>query len=552
MRSLTVLLWSCGLLGAGPAHAEAPAAAATERELRTLLARCLAGTEACKELDSYATSESEDLDIVRTAVRRLTEKLGQEGGADSLPLLWQLTARGSFEVTSAREALQTRLMTQALATRPCVPPSSEEVTAERARLGDFAALRVQGGKLVALQPTQEELEDLAYFLVAVREAGPPVGETQEPGGDWRRPAPANDSLDAASAELESARLRGDLRSMDAAARRYLVLLGYPAPLKASEENAYGWHGARYESVMREWAAVQEDLGAFGEAAALYRRANPGSGACGTGWDEALKDLILGTIRTTEQHAGCLGVVAERLQDVDNYFWGVFEVPSPYGPARLREAGFDLARLYRGALVTRHRDLPPEELKRVLSAAPEPLRTDALRRLQERGPEAWEKRVRALEGFADVGQRDALEPLLALALGSQGETQHRAVVALGTLTARPEKDPCAKNEFLGGERYGSEKRYIHMLGEQCATALNPGERDAIATRLLPLLKSKDGWTREVTVKALGRLGSPLAVPRLRQLSRDPYTRGGYFSKDHTRTFPHYPVREAAAEALKQLP
>ncbi|RKH06546.1 HEAT repeat domain-containing protein [Corallococcus carmarthensis] len=489
--------------------------------------------------------------MTRTA-NALIEKLGQQGGAEVLPLLRQLDARGSFEAAYAREALKTRLMTQALATRPCAPPSNEDVTGELARLGDFAALRVEGGKLVAVRPTPKELGDLAYFLVAVRDAGPPVGETQEPGSDWRKPAQSNASLDAAYAELKSARLQGDLRGMDAAARRYLVLLGYPAPLKASEENTYGWHASRYTLVMREWAEVQEELGAFGEAAALYRRVSPGDGACGTGWDIALQEQILGVIRATEQHAGCRGVVAERLLDVDDMS-RLSNALSPYGPERLREAGFDLPRLYRGALVTRHRDMPPEELQRVLSAAPEPLRTDALRRLQERGPEAWEKQVLALEGFADVGQRDALEPLFVLAVSSMGETQHRAVAALSDLVERPQRDPCAKNELLVGDGFESDgKRFIHKLGAQCATALKPRERDALATRLLPLLKSKDGQTREATVKALGRLGSPLAIPRLRQLDKDPYSEGFYLSDDQTRQIPIYRVREAAAEALKRLP
>lgn len=549
MRGLTVLLASCWLLGMSSAHAEAPAPADTERKLRTLLARCLAGTDECQEFDFRVPAETEDMRQVARSARELIEELGEHGGADALPLLWQLDARGSFDAMLAREVIQTRSMLRSLATRPCAPPSNEEVSAERAGLGDFAALRAQGGKLVAVRPTPQELEDLAYFLVAVRAAGPSVGETQEPGGDWRKPAQANDSLDAAYQELRSARLRGDLRAMDVAARRYLVLLGYPAPLTASEENSYGWHGSRYASVMREWAAVQEDLGAFSEAAALYRRTSPGDGACGTGWDLTLKEQIRGVIRTTEQFAGCRGIVVERLLDGDDQYWGALAESSPYGTTRLREAGFDLARLYRGALVTRHRDIPLDELKRVLSAAPEPLRTEALRRLQARGPEAWEKRVLALEGLADVGQRDALDPLSALAIDSLGETQHRAVAALGVLAQRPRFDPCSKNHVLGGRSGGT--RPIRMLGDQCATVLSPQERDALATRLLPLLKSKDGWTREVTAKALGKLGSPLAAPRLRQLAKDPYTRGGYFSEDHTRTYPHYPVREAVAEALKQL-
>jgi hypothetical protein len=379
LRIGSILLAVCSLLGRTPAYAEAPAPTATERELRKLFASCLAGTDTCESVGySYQRFEA----------------LGREAGAEALPLLWRLDARDALGAGSARQAIQTRLMAKALVTRPCAPPASEEVARERARLSDFATLDVRGGKLVAVPPTPEQIEDLAYFLVAVREAGPPVGKTQEPGGDWRRPAPVNDSLDAAYEELVTARFRGDLHGMDAAARRYLVLLGYPAPLRASEENTYGWHGARFAEVMLEWAAVKEDLRAFEDSAALYRRVDPGGGACGTGRDAAMDELIRGTIRATEQHQGCLGVVVERLQNVDVTVLAISQAESPYGPARLREAGFDVERLYRGARVTRHRDMAPEELERVLSAAPEPLRTEALRRLQERGPEAWDKRVRS--------------------------------------------------------------------------------------------------------------------------------------------------------------
>ncbi|QSQ18861.1 hypothetical protein JY651_26245 [Pyxidicoccus parkwayensis] len=586
MRVLAVLLCSSWLLGAGPAHAGKPAPALLEAEalleqasragqtaeapfdpidpsaravavtdvervLRALLARCLAENKACKELNGFEKPESEEMERVVKSAQVLTWMLGQYGTTDVLPLLWQLDARGSFDAMRARDALQTRVMTGVLASRPCAPPSDEEVSRELASLGDFTALRVRGGKLVAVRPTPKELEDLAYFLVAVREAGPPVGEVQEPGGDWRSPAPANDTLDAAYKELSAARFRGDLQAMDTAARRYLGLLGYPGPLKANEENTYGWHGSRYASVMRELARVQEDVGAFAEAAALNRRASPGDGACGTGVDLVLKDQILAVIRTTEQHSGCRAVVAERLLDMDGELQSEDD-PSPYGPARLREAGFDVARLYRGALVTRHRDIPVGELKQVLSSAKEPLRTAALRRLQERGPEAWEKRVQALEGFAAVVQREAVEPLLTLALTSLGGTQHRAVEALGRLVERPGFDPCSGEGGVSGSVIGSSwRRYIPKIGERCATSLKPRERDSVARRLLPLLESKDGRTREVTAEALGLLGSELAVPRLEQLATDGYISGAYFSGSGNADVPRYPVREAAAKALERF-
>lgn len=526
-------------------------AAELERALRSVAARCLAGKakEDCKELDRFGKLEGA-VERRRDAVVSLVSALETLGAASSLPLLWQLEARGFYPAENAREDILTRGMTAALGSRACAPPSAEEVAVERAALADFAVLRPREGALVATKPTPGELDDLAYFLASVKEAGAPVGEAGERVGSWKRPAPENKVLDAAAEELGAARRRGDARGMDAAARRYLVLLGYPGPLKASEESRYGWHGSRFSAVMREWAEVREQLGDFAEAAALYRRVSPSDGACGTGGDLTWARQVRGVIRATEQHSGCRGVVVERLLDVDGQL-SFSDHPSPYGPARLRDAGFDVARLFRGALVTRQRDLPVEELKRVLSAAPEPLRTAALRRLQQRGPEAWEKRVRALEGLADVAQRDALEPLLAIALDSVGETQHRAVEALGVLAERPAFNPCGDEGGVSGSVSGSWRRSIRKLGDRCATWLPPPERDGVARRLLPLLASPDGRTREATAKALGKVGAPLAVPRLKALAEDGYTQGAYLEDQGRRERPRYVVREAVAEALEHI-
>ena len=512
-----------------------------EALLGSVLERCLASSEACPESDWHHRDPS--VGRRGDAARTLLGLFGIVGTRDSLPLLYRLEVRGFLDAGQAREAVLRRELVASVGRARCVP-TKDELRAARARLDDFAVLRLREGRLIAQRPTDSELDDLGYFLAAAPEAGAPIGESQEQAADTRSAAQKNPPLDAAYKELTQAQMRGDLRGVDAAARRYLTLLGYPGPLKTFEENHHGWHSSRFSRVMREWAKVKELLGEPGAAAELYQRAHPNDGICGTGADLVLQAQFQGFIRTKERQAGCRAVLPERL----------LEQSGPgdegaYGPARLRNAGFEVARLYRGALVTLNRDIPPAELERILAQADEPLRSKALQRLRKLGPEAWEARVHALEGVADTLRKASIDLLLQAVSDGGPEARRRALAALGRLVERTPWDVC-KGE-LGGAISSNWSRPIEPLATKCGRALEEAERRVLAGRLIPFLASTDGTTRAATADALGRLGTPAARDALAALSTDPFTSGYYLGETPGVETPIYPVREAAARGLALL-
>ena len=374
----------------------------------------------------------------------------------------------------------------------------------RGTLGDFFVLRGSGDTLVAERPTPAEQGDLAYFLAAAKGAGPAVGEAAEAsaGSPMGNPVPEDRQREA------MAKQRGDVTAIATEARAYLRTLGWPGPIRGAEESGWAWGGARFSFVMRDLASADESLGAYEEAADLFRRANPGGGACGTSDAFRWEEQVEGLIRSEERLGQCRAIVPERMLGLDQDRAGI------YGTRRLEEAGFDVPRLYRGALVTMGRDAKPDVLARVLT---DPA---ALARLRARGPEAWERRVLALEGFADLGRRAALPVLLAAAQGSP-DIAIRALGALGKLAERPASDPCRPACLLGiSGTSGGWERPIRPLGEECATYLPPPEQAKLAKALLPLLSSPKAELRRAAAEALGKIGSPAALAALGGLARDP--------------------------------
>ena len=507
--------------------------------LEAVLARCLAADLPCW------TAGSKDKRL-RRVVRALLTVLGALGTARSFPLLWRLDARQVIWVGPARQKILARAMEAAIRSKRCTAPTAAEVAAARKGLADFLVIAVRShkGKLAASKPTVAELNDLAYFLAATTGAGPVVGSAREQGsGSWRRPGPRNRGRSRMLGKLNSALRRGHLALAERLARTYLQTLGYPGPIRTSLEHNYSFGGPMWARVMRDLALLAEARGAAADAARLYRRAPPGGGACGTGDSSRWERQVKGLIRAGERMGRCRAVVPERLLELRGH-----------GTARLAAAGFDVPRLYRGALVTRHRDLPLARLRDLLRAAPGG--KAALARLAARGAEAWEWRVYAVEGLADSAQAAALPVLTRLALGSAGKVRLRALDALGRLTRRPERDPCARGLFGTYVSTWSSiwSRSIRALGRSCKARLPDPAAAALAGKLLPLLAHKEGPVRAAAARALGALGRPSAREPLERLLQDPFQAPGVkicpaAGKGPCR--PSYPVRKAAREALARV-
>ncbi len=505
--------------------------------LTAVAARCLASSTPCWTRGSKEPR-------LRRAVRGLLEVLGELGTARSHALLWRLDARQVTWAGPARQRILVRAMEAAIKARPCSAPTSAEVATARKGLADFLALRARGGKLAAARPTHAELGDLAYFMAATAGAGHAVGAAREQGsGSWRRAGPRNRRRTKILGKLNAAQRRGDLAVAERMARAYLRTLGYPGPIRTSLEHNYSFGGPVWARAMRDLALLVEARGAAAEAARLYRRAPPGGGACGTGISYRWQRQVKGLIRASEGLGRCRAVVPERLLDLEGH-----------GTARLAAAGFDVQRLYRGALVTRHRDLPRARLEALFGAAPGG--KAALARLSARGAEAWERRVHALEGLADSAQAAALPLLTRLALTGAGAVRLRALDALSQLARRPVRDPCGKGLFgtMVSSWSSAWSRSVRSLGRSCKTRLSHRAAAALAAKLLPLLAHKGGKVRAAAARALGALARPAARAPLERLLQDPYQAPGVKlcpAAGKGPCHPSYPVRKAARKALARV-
>jgi hypothetical protein len=411
-------------------------------------------------------------------------------GQAQLERLASLYLNGDFDARRPLLLALSRRADEATPKAPCVPPSAEELAAARAKLSDFRVLEARpDGKLLARIPDASELDDLAYLMVAIGEAGPRVGDA------WTNHAsPGTDELLSELEKLQKAWdeaiRRTDLEAASVAGRRYLELLGWPGAMRTNADFHPHWSGAAHSHLMFDMAMIAEVRGEHEQARLLYTRASP-VGICLMAIHRRWEDQVRGSIRTGEQLYGCRAVIAERLLDLRG---SVRDDPYDYGPGRLVDAGFDLVRLYRGALLTRNRDEVSLTLAQKVVG---PQREVATARLMARGSEAWESRLWALEAFTDMTGEPALDVLLELIAVGDRDTRARAITAIGQAARRDFAGPCDDPFYL----YYSTARTIHAFGVDCATRLDDAEAAKLAARLRPHLHDRTPEIREATAEAL---------------------------------------------------
>lgn len=433
---------------------------------------------------------------------------------------------------------------------PCAPPSDEEVRRVAATLTDFPALFVEEGVLKARALTDGERGDLAYFLVAVDE-GRPVAVVDDPG-DWEHPGPPNPERDRLLRREKEAAARGDVKAEIESARAYLMTLGYPGPIRGREEHNYGWAAPAWVTVWQDLAAADERVGNFEEAAELYRRGSLGSAACGTGAEFAEQDRLRGEVRSWEQVGRCRAAVAVRM-----LLQGAFDGADVYGTARLQRSGFDVERLYRGALVTVNHGAPQAVVEKAISSANLANGPAMRARLLSRGEEDWDTRTRALEGWAErVGER-SLPELVRLAKDAVEPVRLRAIQALGQLGGGNEAancDPsgCGDEHFSGSIVGGTWRRELHALASSCDTALSQEKRASLAAAMAPLLKDPVWTVRSAAADALGEIGDAESLEPLRGAAEDPAIDGMRCeAAGHPCNTPIYPVRESVQAAIPRI-
>lgn len=500
------------------------------RRLEALVAKCLVAEE-CTHVDD------EPADLLG-----LLEELGTER---SFPLLTRLEAHGVTSATFTREVVLERLMVLATAKTPCVPPPAERVAAERARLADFAVVSFRAGAFHARQATPAELDDLAYLYASIGAGNdlppePPHAYKPFPRGGGERTA-ANLERDRLFEQLRAGRVAGDIQKVATNARAYLASLGYPGEIRMEEDDVAQFHGPRVELIVRHLRLAAEELGQLEEALRLHSW-DGRHGSCASHGQAMSQETRQGRIRLEERLHGCKAIIADRLLAPPS---GGLRRPTPYGTERLSAAGFDVLRLYRGALVARDRTGATPE---VFATLPDK-GLAAQARWKVKGVEDWARRLQAMEGYADEGQRAALPLLLELALSGSDE----ALRALGTLVARPFQDPC-----VGGDEtyYPYRYRLVRPLGRKCSTQLTPAEAATLARQILPLAQTGAPLDRYTAIDVLGQVGSPVVTQELTALLDDPARGQDFCELDRVTTDlvncrPNYVVRTSAASALSHI-
>jgi len=483
-------------------------------QLDALSAACPAPTEVCTALLPHG--ELQD---------RLARTLGHLASLRHAGSLLRGSQRNSFEASQALDQLRLRAMVDALPRARCGPPTAAELTRTTTELADFMVLRVRAGVLTAEVLTSQERDDLAYFLAAVdsagREVGAPAEATRANPMSPATPGAQDQQRAELLVQLQAAKHAGDLATAVATGKRYLATFGYPAAMDGAADAEHAWGGPRHSFVMRDLAALAELTGDVPLAHDLYRRADPGGGMCGTSYWSFWKQQVGGVVRTAERLGDCRPAISERLLDIDLDDSDDTAAPDPMGigTGRLTAAGFDVPRLFRGAMLTLGRDDEPA-LRRALEAAPAPQRSAALARLARRGREDWARRVYAIEGLAATGDLRTLTALIAMLDTLTAGDRKRVAATIGEAAQRPEIDPCAPSQGFGfGGRWSNMwARQVPTLARTCKTALTVEQSEALARGLLPMVRHPDEWTRNAAIAALGKIAVAASRPTLRKLAR----------------------------------
>lgn len=506
-----------------------------------------AEVRAVVELLSRASSEKD-----APALDAAIELLGEVGSTQAGPTatnkaLLRGSAGGRWRAGSALERiLERRLMVSSIS---CAPPSEEEIDRARDGLGDFLvvdrkSLQHDNSVFVSRAPTSSELDDLAYFYAALADTGAAVGTATE---DETTPATSSAERAAMRTKIADARKTGDIEGHLASGLEYLGALGWPGPIRTRDDGDQRWGGAGFSYLMRELALSAELLGRYDLAESFYRRASWGGGACGTSAGSYRDDQIAGVVRAVELGRGCRGALAERLFAIS------LDLRDVHGPSVLADRGFDVARLYRAALLTRNRSD-----ESALRAALASVGAAGLTRLDRLGKEDWMARVRAVPGFADTAGKDAVGPLVQLLAVGGGAVRRESLAALGALAQDRGSDPCAPSDGFGFLVGGSSSRHERDVGTvmaACETRIPKAEIEKLVDAMAKLASDRDPETREGVARALGDMATQRGRPVLQRLARDSYDSGGQVCTSvnggPTKCQPNRPVRLAAEEALTKI-
>lgn len=442
----------------------------------------------------------------RELFRRAIAAAGASGSLRSARVLVRLAAGGLGDTTEALAVLLRRRGATNPTAKACPPPNETQIAAEEKQLDDFLVLEEGPKALRARTLTSTERADLAYFFASI---GPAHAREITAPRDVAAP-----SLEADRKAQLAALAEGDLESARTIARASFAAWGLDGPSKGSD----GVPPAMLAPFALDAGVVFELLGNYPEAARAYR-ASAGARAKTRGERPIFGQLDRreALLRADEASGSCADTVWPRLRR------GLLRPLPEVGTERLKANGFDVARLYRGGLLTAYRTASLDT--RALLGLTPAQRTTFAARAAARGPEDFDDRGRLLEGLAETLGASAIAPLLATALDkTKGpDLRGRSIAVLGALLREPEVDPCREPApFQSQHAY---ERALGSLNAVCATRLPNEESKRIATELGQLSSDPDKDLRWSAVVALDAFERDPKSPALGRFLRDAFTAPG---------------------------
>jgi hypothetical protein len=446
--------------------------------------------------------------------------LGEIGRVESVPALILFDRLGFFEAGMAVERILERNAEEEMSPGSCMPPTPEDVVRAAGRQNGLVVFDWQKDRVIARELLPDEQNAAAYFFAAVLQNGreiknlrTDVSEAEPVACDTPSPQPMDNALASLSDAADKSTTAHDTPALVRAARTFGDTL-FTSKVDVDFEACLGTADPETSADFRDMAALSEAQGLLDAADFLYRVAIPGGGACSTSDDSFWETQVKGLIRVSERAGRCNRIVAERLLSIDGPVeeWNLFD----YGPSRLQKAGFDLLRLYRGAVLTRNREYLPLDPDLVTNGLQRALRTRVRVRLRDMGREDWERRTFALEGLLDTLGRPALNEIIDLLPVLHPKSRAPIIAALGEFAYRITVGECKEEEYLvSGNDSSAWRRKVRSQGSACPNRFRDNEADALAEKLAPYLDDKEEVVRRSTVTALKQIASFLSIDALKK-------------------------------------
>ncbi len=492
----------------------------------TIVAELTQTLRSCKfRTDCLTTAAIDDAEAL---IKLGFSILGEIGHVESVPASILLDRLGFYEASMAIDRILERKAEEEMSPGSCVPPTAADVIREKARLKDFIVFDWQKDRLSGRSLLPDEQQDAAYFFAAVLQNGREIKNlrtdfSKAPAAcNLSAPKPMAGALRRLSEEARQATEAHNIPALVRAIRTFSEAL-FTMEVDVDFEPCLGDVNSWTSADFRDMAALSEALGLLDAADFLYRVPVPDSGSHVTSDDFNWETQVKGLIRVSERADRCNRVVAERLLSIDGPLeeWSLFD----YGPDRLAKAGYDLPRIYRGAVLTRNREYLSAEPETTIENLQGSLLSSFRARFQKMGIEDWERRTFAAEGLIGTQKRPALIETIDLLSKLYPKSRSAVMIALGERAHRLTVGECKEDESMGVGSGGMLWwRKVRSVGVSCPDRLSDKEADELAEKLIPFLDDPEPEVCKSTVQALEQIASFQSIDALKEKAASVSTGG----------------------------